>query len=600
MNEFKQIYESYKQLKSERERYRALWDDISKISGIGVRPDYIYDGNEDKARTADEYVDDPTSAISVNQFGDYLLGIMWGTGKNAFTLVPSRYVLERSNPAEVESYFDFITQQTLYHMIHEESGLNNALKAYAYDQASFGTSGIGAFENPRFKSGVDDNAIFFRAYGIDNICIDEGKNGNVEIVFATYHWRVNRIISEFCCNEIGDLDEAKIANLPDEIKRAYEKGKLNDKFTLVFGVFPRNDYNPKLMGKRGTKYKGVWFLEKSEHDNKIFATYDYSSKPIAVARMIKLRGEIYGRSSGSMLLSSIKAVNFMVGTAIEAIEKMTNPALGIMNNAIFGDAVLDVSPQGLTTFNQAAMGQNGQPIFPLYDVGDPSALIQFLIPYLNEKIVSAFKIDALLDFNSAQQMTATESLQRYAIRGKSLAGILIQQKTECLAPLVKRCVTLLGNVGELGVNPETFEERAKILLERGRPERVIPQSVVEVMREGRAWFEIQFNNELEKMTKTETIEALVQILQAVGGIASMYPQIIEAVNWYQMLKDINDNLDANNQLLISEDEFRNTIEQMKQQQQAMVALGAGQVGAQIEKDSAAANKQNREAISGVR
>ena len=87
-NDFDNIRRMFTELKTEWEQYRPIWDDISHFVGISVDSQYIDNrGQGSKSRDLDEFVDDPTSAISVNQVGDYLMGVMWGTGDNAFNLV---------------------------------------------------------------------------------------------------------------------------------------------------------------------------------------------------------------------------------------------------------------------------------------------------------------------------------------------------------------------------------------------------------------------------------------------------------------------------------------------------------------------------------
>ena len=425
--------------------------------------------------------------------------------------------------------------------------------------------------------------------------IDEGKSGQVDTVFSVYNWKTHRIISEFAYTD-GEIDPKKFNKLPKPVKESYNGKNFNDKFQIVFGCFPRADFHPKFKGKRGTRYKGVWFLD-DENYGQPFYEEDFADRPIAMARAIKVRGETYGRASGTLLISTIRSVNFMVGTAIEIVEKMSNPSLGVLNNAIFGDTVLDTSPDGLTVFNQE-LGSGQKPIFPLYDVGNPEAILNFLVPYLNEKIVTAFKVDALLDFSSAKEMTATESLQRFSIRGKSLAGFLLQQKNEMIVPTVRRSLGLLLDCGELGVDPTKDPERAKMLKKGGRSNRVIPEAVLEVMKSGRPWFELKFNNELEKLVRTEKIQSLLQMVQAITLTAQMYPQIIEAIDWYKLLKDINDNLDYNSQIMFSEDEFKEKIVAAAEQQQAMMAMQMGQAGSEMQKNTATANKANSEAQKG--
>lgn len=593
--DFENIQKLYSDLKTIWEQKRPDWEDISHFVGITLDTNYIYNkgSDSDNARSLDEYVDDPTSAISVNQAGDYLMGVMWGTGEKVFDIIPSRYVTELVDEKTVEDWYGFATDQALYHINHEDAGFTTALRPYTYDQFSFGTSGIGCFLNKNFLSSIEENALVFRDYGVDNTMLDEGKSGQPEIVFCAYNWKVNRIIAEFV-KENGVFDEKKFGKLPKPIREAYKASNYNDRFQIIFGFFPREDYNPKLKGKKGTRYRGVWFLD-DQNNGEPFYEEDFRDRPIAMARAIKVRGETYGRASGTLLISTIRSVNFMVGTAIEIVEKMSQPPLGITSNALFGDSVLDTSADGLTVFNNALSDGKGNPVFPLVDVGDPSAILSFLVPYLNEKIVTAFKVDSLLDFSSAKEMTATESLQRYAIRGKSLAGFLLQQKNEALVPITKRSINLLMAIGELGIHPTTDAEKAAQLITDNRGERVIPEAVAQVMEDGKPWFELKFNNELEKLVRTENVQALLQMIQAITAVAALNPKISMAIDWYKLLRDINDNLDYNSQIMLSPDEFQENIEAAAEMERQALALQASQATAEVQKTAAQANKTNRDA-----
>lgn len=596
VKEFKNVQKMYSDLKTNWDKKKGDWEDIAHFVGITLDTNFINNkgAQADNSRSLDEYVDDPTSAISVNQAGDYLMGVMWGTGEKVFEIHPSRHVTELVDAAVVQDWYKYATEQTLFHMNHEDAGFSTALRPYTYDQFSFGTSGVGCFKNKAFEEAVEENALIFRDFGVDNTMMDEGKSGQPEIVFTVYNWKISRILAEFCKTG-GAVDEKKLKKLPKPMREAYANNNFNEYFQIVFGFFPRDDYNPKLKGKKGTRYRGVWFLD-DEHNGKPFFEEDFANRPIAMARAIKVRGETYGRASGTLLISTIRSVNFMVGTAIEIVDKMSRPPVGVMNNAIFGDSVLDTSPNGMTIFNQALAGATGgNPVFPLVDVGDPSSILNFLVPYLNEKIVTAFKVDALLDFSSAKEMTATESLQRFAIRGKSLAGFLLQQKNEFLVPMAKRSINVLNSVGELGIDPNKDKEHTQFLNESGKSERLIPQQVLDVMESGKPWFELKFNNELEKLVRTENVQALIQMIQAVTAIAALYPQIAMAIDWYKMLKDINDNLDYNSQILISEKKFKEEILKAAEAQRQAMALQAGEAGAKINKDTAQAKKTNRDA-----
>lgn len=594
--DFQNVKRMFDAAKVVRDQRLPIWEKVSKFVGIAVDTNYFQNNNAgNKAKQLDEFVDDPTGAISANQFGDQLVGIMWGTGDNAVTLQPSRYVLELApDKASLKDYFDFATDTLLYQMNHGEAGLNNSLCPYAYDQASFGTSGVGAFPNQDFLNGVSENALLFRNYGVDNMAIKEGKAGNIDIAFVVYNWDVGQIISEFAMPD-GGINKKMMAKLPQEIRDAYNAGNFNDVFPIIFGFFPRDNFNPKLKGKRGTKYRGVWFVDSNTAED-FFFEEDFAKRPIAICRQIKIRGDVWGRASGTMLISSIMSVDFMMGEAMEVIEKMNKPPLGATSNAVFGDSVLDTSSDGLTILN-SALADATKSIFPLFDVGNPEPLIKYLIPYLNEKIATAFKIDALLDFASAKEMTATESLQRYAIRGKSLAGILMQQKTELLIPLVTRCISILWNMGQLGVDAAKDPTTAKKLKKANMQGRVIPDAVKKVAERGLPWYELRFNNELEKLTRTEALQNLIQAIQAVTAVYSIYPDIIHAIDWYKLLAEINDNLDIGAKIMLTEDQFKAQVAAAAQARQVAMMAQAGTAATQMQKDMADANQKNATAQS---
>lgn len=592
--DFKKIWETYTQLKANGERYKPLWDRISQLVGISVEPDYQWTNYLIKSRQLDEYVDDPTSAISVNQAGDYLVGIMWETGEQVVKLKPSRYVTALVDPAVVKDWYVYATEQVLYHMNHPEAGYVAALQPYAYDQFAFGTSGIGIFKNQAFLKGIDENCLVARAYGIDNTRIKEGKGGSPDYGYAIYHWSVARIISEFCFPN-GALDQILFSNMPQEIQNAWNTRNLITEFDLVFLWMPRDDFDPKLLGRKGYKWRGVWFMNTGNASNRIFCDESFRERPVNMTRMIKVRGEDYGRSSGTMLLSSIGSVNYMFAITQEIMEKMANPALGAYGNALFGDSVLDTSADGLTIFNQSFAANPQMPIFPIHDVGDPKGIIEFLLPYLNEKITTAFKVDALLDFNSAKDMTATESLQRYNIRGKSLSGILVRQKNERLIPDVRRAVSICWECGELGINAAQRPDHAAGLKKLAQHRRIIPTEVLQVFADGKPWYEMEFNNELEKLLRTQKVQDLVQFIQGITAIAQLYPDIIHAIDWYALLDALNANLDIDTQIMVTAQDFKKTIADAAKQRQQMQQLQGAGAAASAAKDGAAAQNLNAQA-----
>ena len=87
---------------------------------------------------------------------------------------------------------------------------------------------------------------------------------------------------------------------------------------------------------------------------------------------------------------------------------------------------------------------------------------------------------------------------------------------------------------------------------------------------GKPWYEIEWNNELEKLIKTQKVQNLVQFIQGLTALAALNPDIIHAIDWYALLEALNENLDLGCKIMISALDFKKIIaEAAKAKQQAM-------------------------------
>ena len=593
MPEFKRIKNQYDKLEAERQQNMPLMRDIAKFAGINA--DDSFNGtnvNRDGLSDLDDDVYDPTSAIAINQSGDFLTGVLWHP--DAIDLVPNRIILNKlgGSAAEVEEYYKFISEQLLFHMNHANSGFMTALRPYSYDQAAFGTSGISAFINPGFADGVDENAIYFNNFGVDKLAIAEGRNGRIETAYITYHWTASRIVSELGVDNDGEVTEKSLSKLPQAIRKAFASKDDKRLFKTVFGAFPRGDFKPGLRGRRGKRFTGVWFFP--DHGKDIVQEIDYTEFPLPVARAVRIRNSVYGRSPGTILLSAIRGVNFMLGSSFEVMDKINRPALGVFGSAISGDTVLDTSADSLTVFNpEATEGRN--PVFNVSDAGDPSPILNFLVPFLNEKITQGFKLDSILDFNTERDVTATESLQRFSIRGKTMSGILTQQKIEMIEPIVRRAADILLQVGEFGLSNRVLRNNAKMAEARGH--MPIPDVVRESMEAGLPWFDIRFNNDMEKLLRTEKVDGLIELLNVVGAVSNFKPSSAEMIDEYSAVDEFRDNRVHDTKALKTRRQYEQILQQLSEARAQQQGIQAAKDAAEVSRTEGFAEQARAKAES---
>lgn len=327
--EQKLVIERFQELKTERNRYVSRWKDIQNYVAITNEVNSEFDETRQPNEQKDVFINDPTGFVSVNQAGDYLAGILWNA--NAVTLEPSEYIKNNTVGTDLSEFYQKATKIFLAQMNSTDAGFSTVLKSCAYDQYSYGTSGIGTFLSREYQNGQSECCLSFKSFGVWNSCCDEGANNKIDVVYTVYHWRLNQIIEEFCCQN-GELSKELISNMPEEIQGAINANKFNKKFKIVYGILPNNSFSLGKRGKNGARFKGYWFIENSE--KKIFKVDYFNKMPISMCRAIRAGSQIYGESAGTLAISSIKMLNYIKGTTVDNIEKTTDQALGVISGAL--------------------------------------------------------------------------------------------------------------------------------------------------------------------------------------------------------------------------------------------------------------------------
>lgn len=591
--EEKLVVDRYKELKEERTRYISLWQDVQDYVSITNEVNSEFDKTREPNKQKDIFINDPTAFTSVYQAGDYLAGILWSN--NAVTLEPSEYIKDKAQGADLSKFYKKATKVFLKQMNATDAGFQSILKSYCYEQFSFGTSGIGTFKSKEFENGQSECCLTFKPFGVWNTCIDEGVNNKIDVVYTVYNWRLNQIVEEFCTEE-GKFKEELLKQMPEQIQRAVEGNNFNRRFKLIYGILPNNNFLMGKYGKNGAKFKGYWFFE--DGGNKIFKVDYFEKMPIAICRAIRVNNQIYGESSGTLAISSIKMLNHIKGDTVDNIEKTTDAPLGILSGALVAGNVLNRSAGAVTQFNPKGIG-NSQPIFPISQAGDISAVVNFLIPELKKDIVNIFKIDQLLDFNNQTQMTATESSYRMSIRGKSINGLLTQEKTEMIEPTCHRAISIILQCDLFGMTlekvkdlPENTQEEIAYKQKLLQEDDYIPEVISDAIKNGKIWYELKFNGELEKLSNSEVYEAIGRFLQYLNAILQIKPELIHAINAYEfldLLKSVS-NL-VNDNLIKNKYEYEELLKAMEEEQARQQEQQNMLVQSQTAKNMASAGKE---------
>lgn len=564
--DIKQLKKEFEVLKEER----RTWDSMYQILGKYIS---LIKQNFEVTQQAGEFlmedVFDATGTFAAHNAASALIGMLWpGTAKQAIEITPPR---DMKITTELQEFYTNMTLKTVEAMDDPKANLALSFDEYMLDQMIFGTSGVGVERGTKSK-------LLYRPYGVKEMHIEEGKDGQVESVYLFFEWRIKRIIAEY------GLD-----NVSKKIKDKYENGKLTDKAQILICIKPRAEFKAEagVLAMPYASYHIEWEADK------LLKESGFDELPIMVGRFRKLNYERYGRSPGSMAVPDIREANSLREAIIVATEKILSMPKGVMHDGIFGGSTIDMSSGAINVFNSTGSVSNQPPIF---DIGSPPNLpwAEARLEKLEQTIAQHFSVDRLLDFNSRQEMTFGEAQIRNQIRNQSLSSLFSRQLSEVITPLIERSVKLLFRMGEFGVVRGSEEE--KDLLQAGVPDiTYVPDEIAERLEEGKDVYHLVYKTQAANASRAEEYLGIMDVMNfAINGM-NVDPSLADRIDLHKAVKHITNIRGIPADVLREDDAVAEIIQGRQQQQQIEQGMMMASEAASATKDLAMANKAKAEA-----
>lgn len=477
-------------LKQNKNTYMSLWSDVSTMMGDGVftRMNGAY--NDRDSTPADEETYDPAIRRIRNTIADYYMGLIF----------PFKNPIQLVHPKETGLYKDWYDQATsaiVSYLQSADSGFYENAGTFFQDWTTYGTAALSAFE-----TGDKEKPYFVKSYGVDCLSFSEGRNGAPN--YFAYHdkYYASDLVETFGYDKV-----------PVSVQSDYDTGK-DTLHEVVLAILPNKDFEKGKSGKVGKEYIGYWYVD-SEQDPILTEYYD--EKPIAVARQIKIRGQIYGRSEISQNIGTLKTINASIFTAILNMKNTALPPMGVYSNSIMNGAEVDNTAGGITVFDTDVMLNGAVPIFPINEQGDVSPLFNVLTTYLKDEIAKLNRMDLIIDIEARTNMTATEFLRRLALKGDAL-GALVTRLLNQLDPFLQRIINISVREGLVDIDNA-------------------PDEIQELYKKGKPWFKLAYNTAVNSLLDGAKQSDLLNSLNIVGAAAQFDQTILMDLDLYAPLKE---------------------------------------------------------------
>jgi len=274
----------------------------------------------------------------------------------------------------------------------------------------------------------EKSAFRFTAVPLNEIYLDEGPTGRLDVVFRKTNMTLEEIAARYP-NQTLDFEKKKREN-PDRTLSVIEAVVPASKGGYDCTVFVQNDADHLFSDKE------QFILDKGHFDQ----------TPFIVFRWLKAAGEIYGRSPVMKALPDIKTANKVVELILKNASIAVTGIWQAEDDGVLNPMNIRLEPGEIIP---KAVGSKG--LTPLEPAGNFD-VSQLVLADLRSRIKHALLTDKLGQVESTQ-MTATEVLERSAEMIRILGATYGRLQSELLNPLIDRGLSILRRRGQI---PDVF------------------------------------------------------------------------------------------------------------------------------------------------
>lgn len=518
-----QIIHRFELAKSDRAVWESHWQEVADF----VRPEHSFTTTYTRGEKRRNQIYDDTAPNAADNLAAALDGMLTNTSIRWFGLVPDDPAIEVTEELEAGLYDT--TSRMLRFFESPESGFATATHEVYLDLVCFGTGVMLMTET--------NGNLRFQARSLSSIYLEQDDEGNVVGVHRCF--RLNAVeMAELW----GDAVDAAVMKLAKD-------GNREQKFEMLHSITKRSEFDPQKADPINMPWSSC-YVDLS-HKTKL-SEGGFPANPFVTPRWGKVAEEPYGRSPAMRMLPSIKAINVMSRTVLEAAEMTVRPPLMVPANGIEGNVStrpgsLIYVRQGTREFPQP-LQHGARP-----DFGETELERRGL------KISEAFYADRLR-LPENDRMTATEIVARRQQGLLTASPILARLYSEMLNPIIAR----------------TFDWMA-------RTNRLPPLPV-----QGRLGLAISYQSPLAASRAASQTQSFQEVLMSVIPLAQLKPTIIDNIDEDEATRLLARFSNLDPRFLKKRSAMQKLRRDQAQQQQTAMALAAAEQGAGAAKDAASA------------
>jgi len=417
------IIKSFKKSKVNRANWDNHWQDVADFV-LPTRNFFSKTYSKGSQRRGRIY--NTTAPEAAVQLAAALEGMLFNTGIRWFELTTENENI--NNLQEVREWLYDTTNRMLAYFDNTNTMFSISGHETALDLVTFGTGIILVDEKEGYLK--------FQARDLSGIYLNSDDSGSITDVYREFRMPVWEVISTFGAKNVSE----RISRLNDD------PDNQDKEISLLHHVYIRQDREYGKEDKTNKKWGSCYVELDQKH---ILRESGFDENPYIVVRWSKAAEETYGRSPAMDVLPTIRVVNAMARTTLEASELAVRPPVIVGAGTMEGP--IRTAPGSIMYVRQGTRDVP-QP----FNSGARPDIGHELMDREEAKIEKAFFADRL-SLPQNDRMTATEIIERRQQGLMVVSPILSRLYAEWLNPVIDRTYRFLLKKNKLKPLPNVLQ-----------------------------------------------------------------------------------------------------------------------------------------------
>lgn len=378
-----------------------------------------------------------------------------------------------------------------------------------------------------------DNVIHHHPLTIGEYALATNHKGEVDTLCREFQMTVAQMVGKFgkenCSATVRDL---------------WNKGAYDTWVDVVHMVEPRRQRDLTKRDSKNMPFASIYLEPGKDSVDRFLSESGFKRFPVLAPRWQVTGNDVYGTSPGMECLGDVKQLQHQQLRKGQAIDYQVNPPLQVPTK--YKEAAKARLPGGV--FYVDSMGQ-GQGVRSAFEVNLNLQHLGLDIADVRERIRSAYYADLFLMMqgDTRSGITATEVAERQEEKLLVLGPVLERLHNELLKPLIDITFDIAA---EAGILPEAPPE-------------------LEGMELG-----VEFISVLAQAQRIVGTQGVDRLLGTVGGLAQMKPEVLDKIDFDQVVDDLGNAYGVNPKIILPDDQVAMLREQRAQALQAQQAAAA--------------------------